>query len=87
MMDETYEVGDYVITVERDEDDDKIWYYHRVTLPNGETHMLDTCSHVNDKDIRAFLTFYEERGKFPVRADHPTNKVGGLNAQRIFEIK
>lgn len=87
MMNETYIIRDYVISVERDEDDDNFWYYHNVTLPNGETHMLDTCSHINDKDIRAFITYYEEHGRFPTRKDHPTNKVGGLNAKRILEIK
>lgn len=87
MMDERYSINNYTIIVERDEDDDNFWYYHSVVLPNGDRHMLDTPSHVNDKDIRAFITYYEVHGRFPTRKDHPTNKVGGLNAKRILEIK
>jgi hypothetical protein len=87
MMTDIYKIGEYTILIERDEDDDDFWYYHNVILPSGEQHMLDTCRNINDKDIAAFISFYEVHGRFPTRKDHPTNKVGGLNAQRILEIK
>lgn len=86
MMQETYEVDNYTIIVERHETEDDMYYTHHVMLPNGEMHMLDTCSHVGDRDILAFLAYYEVFGRFPTRKDHPTNKVGGLNAKRIMEI-
>lgn len=87
MMEETYDVNGYTIIVDCHETGNDRYYTHHVMLPNGETHMLDTCRLVYDRDILAFLTFYEVRGRFPTRNDHPTNKVGGLNAKRISEIK
>jgi hypothetical protein len=87
MMQETYEVEGYTIIVDRHETEDDMYFTHHVMLPNGETHMLDTCRQVYDRDIMAFTSFYKEHGRFPTRKDHPTNKVGGLNAKRILEIK
>jgi hypothetical protein len=87
MMEETYEVDGYTIIVDRHETEDDRYYTHHVMLPNGETHMLDTPRQVYDRDIMAFISFYKEHGRFPTRKDHPTNKVGGLNAKRILEIK
>lgn len=87
MMHETYKIEKYTIIVNRHENDDDIYYTHHIALPNGEVYMLDTCRVAYDRDIKAFIAFHEEHGRFPTRDDHPTNKVGGLNAKRISEIK
>lgn len=87
MKSESYNIDEYIIIIdffESDDDFDKMYF---AITPTKEMQVLDTTRIVNDVDIREFINYHEEFGRFPTRKDHPTNMVGGLNAKRINEIR
>jgi hypothetical protein len=70
MVDETYMVDNYKVTIEHDFEEDNVKAFTDVITPDGNRHFLDVTPYSPSKDlITRMIEFHQKFGYFVTRAE------------------